>query len=199
MGSWEALSPFSAAEKREATLLEEHCVDFQNLDQEPESSVLSKCMWNAVQALPGYPVLGEDDCSFPLASLPQVRSARKSGTGGGSTPHGPAAPSGLGKPGIQKSHGQRKEPLGRKAKETLRLCCYSRWGQAALLTLLLYQGSRTSNSQFLKYGCGEDKYHVWAAQVGSALFHCQIAPGKTSLPRKSFLAFGATGFSSCCN
>lgn len=42
--SWEALSPFFAAEKTEATLLEEHCVDFQNLDQKSESSVLPKCM-----------------------------------------------------------------------------------------------------------------------------------------------------------
>lgn len=74
------------------------------------------CSLFLVQALPGYPVLGEDNCSFPLASLPQVRGARKSGIGGGSTPHGPAAPSGLGKPGIQKSHGQRKEPLGGKAR-----------------------------------------------------------------------------------
>lgn len=69
-----------------------------------------------VQALPGYPVLGKDNCTFPLAGLPQVRSAKKSGTGGGSTPHIPAAPSGLGKPGIHQSHGQRKEPLGGKAR-----------------------------------------------------------------------------------
>lgn len=44
--SWEAPSLFSADEKGEATLLEEHCVDFQNLDQKSESSVLPKCMLN---------------------------------------------------------------------------------------------------------------------------------------------------------
>lgn len=60
-----------------------------------------------VQALPGYPVPGKDNCSFPLATLSEVRSASKSGTGRGSTPHGPAAPSGLGKPGIQKSHAKK--------------------------------------------------------------------------------------------
>lgn len=69
-----------------------------------------------VQALPGYPDLGKDNCFSSLAGLPQARSARKSGTGGASTPHGPAAPSGLGKPGIQKSHGQRKELLWGKAR-----------------------------------------------------------------------------------
>lgn len=43
VGSWEAPSSSSAAGKGEATLLGEYSVDFQDLDQKPESSVLSKC------------------------------------------------------------------------------------------------------------------------------------------------------------
>lgn len=64
-----------------------------------------KCSLLLVQALPGYPRPGKDNCSFPQLE-----------TGRGSIPHGSAVPSGLGKPGVQKSHGQKKEPLGGKAR-----------------------------------------------------------------------------------
>lgn len=83
----------------------------------------AQCSPNACEMLP-VPCLGsawisrsrEGELFFPPASIPQIRGTRKAGPGRGSTPHGSAAPSGLGKPGVQKSHGERKEALGGKAR-----------------------------------------------------------------------------------
>lgn len=109
-----------------------------------------------VQALPGYPVLGKDNCTFPLAGLPQVRSARKSGTGGGKHPSYSSSSLWAGK-ARDTSVSWAKEGASWGESQSPGLCCYSRRCQAALLTLFLYQRSRTSSSQFLKYGCREDR------------------------------------------
>lgn len=142
-----------------------------------------------VQALPAYLVPGNDNSSFPLASLPQVMCASKSGTGRGSSPHGPAAHSGLGKPGIQKPHRQRKEPLRGKARA---LGCAATAEDvmqlSSLYSCIRYQGHLIPSSSNMIVERTNPLYSI-PAQVGSALFHCQIAPGKTSLQKKIIPGF----------
>lgn len=107
---------------------------------------------------------GEGNWTFPLAGHPQVRSAGKSGRGRGSTPHGPAAPSGLGKPGIHWCHMQRKEPHAgesqspaasgnNRAGSSAGLCRYSRRCQEALLTPFPGQLSTFTPPCFRDRGC----------------------------------------------
>lgn len=141
-------------------------------------------------------------------ATPRFGVLGKSGRGGGTTPHHPAASPGLGKPGLHVqrrslslSRGKARAQLPRgtsRAGSSTGLCCYSRRCQAALLTpspgqlSTLFQGSRMSS--YLPVPQRSDvrgqtpsaPHHISPAQVGSALLHCRTTPDKASLPKHSW-------------
>lgn len=107
-------------------------------------SLRAQCSPNAGEMVPvpcsdsdGYLALGKDNCSFSMAGLQQVRSARKSGTGGGSTLMVHQLPLGWQSQGYKSLIGKGRSFFG--GKQSPGLCCYSRRCQAALLTSFLYQ------------------------------------------------------------
>lgn len=212
---------------RGSSLPGEHRVDFQSLGQKPGTSVLSACTWNGPFSL-FRPCLdswcrGRVTGLFPWLVTPKLGVLGSQGEAGEAPLMAQQLPLGWESQGYTGVTCKGRSLMQGKARAQLPR---GTTGQAAALgCAATVEGAKKPSSLHsqdsslplpLPVSGIEDvqlsapqrldvrgqspsaPHHMRPDQVGSALLHYQMAPGRTSLPKHSW-PFGAIDFSSWCN